>query len=77
MTTADLDGALLVVGPDEHLGGIEHFPGGPDPDAWDEEGSGLLVRWHDGSRRGEVGPAGFVTLVGLRIAPNSKVLEGR
>lgn len=117
-----LDGALLVVGPDGHLGGVEarlhedtalarvvrtcssspsqwnawttggrylyfryrhgegsveHFPGGPDPDAWDEEGSGLLARWHDGSRRGEIALADFLVLVGLRLAPNSEVLDGR
>ncbi|MFB8203475.1 hypothetical protein [Kitasatospora purpeofusca] len=117
-----LDGALLVVGPEEHLGGIEarlhedtalarvvwtcssspsqwnawttggrylyfryrhgegsveHFPGGPDPDTWDEEGSGLLARWHDGSRGGAIDLADFLVLAGLRPAPNSEVLDGR
>ncbi|MFF7591415.1 hypothetical protein ACFZCK_28455 [Kitasatospora purpeofusca] len=117
-----LDGALLVVGPEEHLGGIEarlhedtalarvvwtcssspaqwnawttggrylyfryrhgegsveHFPGGPDPDTWDEEGSGLLARWHDGSRGGAIDLADFLVLAGLRLAPNSEVLDGR
>ncbi|WP_406095043.1 hypothetical protein [Kitasatospora purpeofusca] len=117
-----LDGALLVVGPEEHLGGVEarlhedttlarvvwtcssspsqwsawttggrylyfryrhgegsveHFPGGPDPDTWDEEGSGLLARWHDGSRRGEIDLADLLVLAGLRLAPNSEVLDGR
>ncbi|MGY0460355.1 hypothetical protein ACW14Y_08810 [Kitasatospora sp. cg17-2] len=117
-----LDGALLVVGPEEHLGdvearlhedtalarvvwtcssspsqwnawttggrylyfryrhgegSVEHFPGGPDPDTWDEEGSGLLAQWHDGSRRGEIGLADFLVLAGLRLAPNSEVLDCR
>ncbi|MFJ4667946.1 hypothetical protein [Kitasatospora purpeofusca] len=117
-----LDGALLVVGPEGHLGGIEarlhedtalarvvrtcssspsqwnawttggrylyfryrhgegsveHFPGGPDADTWDEEGSGLLARWHDGSRGGAIDLADFLVLAGLRLAPNSEVLDGR
>ncbi|WP_405003511.1 hypothetical protein OHV13_03115 [Kitasatospora purpeofusca] len=117
-----LDGALLVVGPEEHLGGVEarlhedtalarvvwtcssspsqwdawttggrylyfryrhgegsveHFPGGPDPDTWVEEGSGLLARWHDGSRGGAIDLADFLVPAGLRLAPNSEVLDGR
>ncbi|WP_082558742.1 hypothetical protein [Kitasatospora sp. MBT66] len=117
-----LDGALLVVGPEEHLGGVEarlhedtalarvvwtcssspsqwnawttggrylyfryrhgegsveHFPGGPDPDTWDEEGSGLLARWHDGSRGGAIDLVDFLVLASLRLAPNSEVLDGR
>ncbi len=58
-------------------GSVEHFPGGPDPDTWDEEGSGLFARWHDGSRRGEIGLTDFLVLAGLRLAPNSEVLDGR
>ncbi|MFJ4094642.1 hypothetical protein ACIPYS_23910 [Kitasatospora sp. NPDC089913] len=117
-----LDGALLTVGPEEHLGGVEdrlhedtvlarvvrtcsshpsqwdawttggrylyfryrhgegsveHFPGGPDPDTWDEEGSGLLARWQDGSRGGAIDLADFLAPAGLRLAPNSEVLDGR
>ncbi|MFJ8435879.1 hypothetical protein ACIQ9P_31710 [Kitasatospora sp. NPDC094019] len=117
-----LDGALLVVGPGEHLGStearlhedttlvrvvwtcsshpsqwdawtaggrylyfhyrrgegsVEHFPGGPDPDTWDQEGSGLLARWQDGSRGGAIGLAEFVALAGLRLAPNAELLDGR
>ncbi|MEV0193913.1 hypothetical protein AB0I39_36015 [Kitasatospora purpeofusca] len=117
-----LDGALSVVGPEEHLGGVEarlhedtalarvvrtcssspsqwdawttggrylyfryrhgegsveHFPGGPDLDAWDEEGSGLLAQWHDGSRGGAIELADFLVPAGLRLAPNCEVLDGR
>ncbi|WP_328957876.1 hypothetical protein [Kitasatospora purpeofusca] len=58
-------------------GSVEHFPGGADPDTWDEEGSGLLARWHDGSRGGRIDLADFLVLAGLRLAPNSQLLDGR
>ncbi|MFE6750840.1 hypothetical protein ACFVGM_33650 [Kitasatospora purpeofusca] len=58
-------------------GSVEHFPGGPGLDAWDEEGSGLLAQWHDGSRGGAIDLADFLVPAGLRLAPNCEVLDGR